>query len=262
MEKRERELLEVKTSLETVTHEKERAKIFINENKAQADESIASYEQENRYLKQTVDDLKYELEKLKQQINEHLEVIDIATKNCEDWEQKYSKLLQENQQLQTELSDLEAKNRHLFESLEKELSLRAKEYKERTLAMLNTPLRSTQASPFMTKPSFVQPSSSAYESFGMSTPINRKTALPEQQERLGNAAAKLLETLEAESPIHTRAASPLRVNIETLSPYRGTNPVSMKSLSLTPPRHDLNARVSSLMQSRARLKELENARNF
>ncbi|CAG9320984.1 unnamed protein product [Blepharisma stoltei] len=257
LDKKSREILELQSSLEDVSYEHDKAKQFLTENKAQSDQSLATYEQENRYLKQSISDMKYEVEKLAQQISEQLEVIDIASKTSEEWEIKYNKLQADNQQLQIEFSELEAKNKHLFESLEKELSLRAKEYKERTLSMLTTPMRSTQASPFISKPS-IMVSTSPYESFGMSTPLNRKTPLPEQHERTGNAAAKLLETLEAESPL--RGNSPTRLNMSSLSPLRGGQ--TMPTRSTTPSRHDLNSRVSSLMQSRARLRELENAGNI
>ncbi|CAG9322189.1 unnamed protein product [Blepharisma stoltei] len=257
LDKKSRENLDLKADLDNISYEHGKAKQFISENQSLTEESIASYEQENRYLKQSINDMKYEIEKLGQQISEQLEVIEIATKTGEEWEEKHNKLQNDNKDLQRELSELEAKNRHLFESLEKELSLRAKEYKERTLSMLSTPLRSTQASPFISKPS-IMVSTSPYESFGLSTPINKKTS-PEQQERLGNAAAILLETLEAESPINTRGNSPAR---STLSPLRGGNTMPTKIISTTSPKQDLNTRVSLLMQSRARLRELESAKNF
>ena len=117
------------------------------------------------------------------------------------------------------VADLEQKNRQLFENLEKELSQRAKEYKERTITMLNTPNRST--SPYL-RPT---------------TPMMHHRDVSDET---GNTAAKLLETMD--SPHSVRKSHYLSIH----QAYKG---------STTPTKEDVRSRIASLMKNRMRIEE-------
>ncbi|CAG9330534.1 unnamed protein product [Blepharisma stoltei] len=237
---------ESKTQIEKLIEENEHLQsIYIN-HKAQTGENVATYEKENRILKDNMNDMKYEIEKLQQQINEKLEIIDNISAISRDWEERFNSSVAESQNLQKEYNNLEAKNRHLFETLEKELQQRAKEYKERTLNLLNTPNKST---PYVSKSPIVQSSPAVYHS----TEFSKLPGPSENQERLGNCAEKLLEALN-ESPLRdSRDTSPNRGGADLFNERQKIS--ALKDLSLTPQRQDLNSRISALMQSRAKLRE-------
>lgn len=102
---------------------------------------------ENDYQKKLLEDLKFQNSRYNQEnseLNNRMEKMQIE---LHGWETDYRNLLNDNKLLKESVAELEFKNRELFENLEKELAQRAKEYKERTISMLNTPGRSV--SPYL-----------------------------------------------------------------------------------------------------------------
>lgn len=99
------------------------------------------------FSNQTLDDYKLQLTNLSKQIPEYINTINKQNDEILEWETKYQMLLDDNNILKVSVVDLENKNKQMFENLEKDLAQKAKEYKQRTIQMLNTPNKST--SPFM-----------------------------------------------------------------------------------------------------------------
>jgi X-linked retinitis pigmentosa GTPase regulator len=193
------------------------------------DQDKANIETQLGYYKQNNEDLKYEINKLQHQISEYVYTIDRLNRDSADWEENYKILLDENNILKESVADLENKNRQLFDNLEKELAQRAKEYKERTITMLNTPNRST--SPYL------RPNTPMVHS-----QIDKEilTHNRDKSDDLGNTAARLLESMD--SPKSVRTSQYLSIP----QVYKG---------STTPTKEDVRIRIASLMKNRMRIEE-------
>ena len=216
------ELNNLRDYIDRVSAEKEDISNLLAQKGAEikhVDQDRASLESQLGFYKETVEDLKYQINKLQQQITEYVHTIDRLNRNAVEWEESYRSLLDDNSVLKESINDLEAKNRQLFDNLEKELSQRAKEYKERTITMLNTPNRST--SPYL-RPS---------------TPMRHTR---EKSDDIGNTAAKLLEAMD--SPKSVRTSQYLTIP----EIYRG---------STTPTKEDVRIKIASLMKNRMRIEE-------
>ena len=98
------------------------------------------------YSQNLLEDLKNVNSKHQQDSHEHNMIIERLKLQVKQWESDYSMLLDDNRLLKESVADLEMKNRQLFENLEKELAQRAKEYKDRTISILNT---GRSVSPYM-----------------------------------------------------------------------------------------------------------------
>ena len=174
--------------------------------------------------KRALEDQKYEIENLTRESHEHLNTIDRMTQLINEWEHKYSSLVQEYHSARCELSESEMKNKELFNSLERELQSRAREYKERTLTMLNTPIvmrypstpkpGNLETSPFhqstspgirVTDIDYPEP-----QSVGVS-PMSRHQLSSANTEKLLNSAQSHLESNPPTSPLaNMRTSSPTR----------------------------------------------------
>ena len=185
---------------------------------------------ENSFLKQSTDEMKYEIEKLRQRSAEQEYAYSSSRDLNVEWETRYAELHGENSRLRQEITDLEGKNRQLLENLERELAQRAKEYKERTMSILTTPLRSS--SPHLRPPTPGDASRGRYTSYNRTqTPLDAFESNRASDEFQGNTAARLLQTLE-DSP-------------------RGKN--GNRSNSRTPTKEDIKARIATLMNNRNRI---------
>ena len=183
------------------------------------DQDRASLESSLTFYKQTCEDLNYQINKLQQQLSDQGHTINSFTREVMEWEESYRILLDDNSVLKATIAELESKNRQLFDNLEKELTQRAKEYKERTITMLNTPNRST--SPYL-RPN---------------TPMRHHR---DKSDEMGNTAARLLETMD--SPKSVRGSQYLSIP----QVYKG---------STTPTKDDVRIRIASLMKNRMNIEE-------
>lgn len=95
----------------------------------------------NTHLKKNVEEISYELERLQTERNTQMNENTRLKYLNSDLEQKYSLILMGKQTLEQDISDLEIKNKELFEQLQRELTQRAKKYRDRTTNALNTPSR-------------------------------------------------------------------------------------------------------------------------
>lgn len=181
---------------------------------------------ENISLKKSIDEKHHEMEKLHQKLIQEEYLCSAVQNSNADWEKKFGEIELEVRHYQGQIADLEGKNRQLLENLEKELSMRAKEYKERTMNILTTPLRSN--SPHLRPPTpgdTVKNRHLSYNRTQNSTDIGKDT-----EEFQGNTAARLLQTLE-DSPKGKLSRANAR----------------------TPTKEDIKARIANLMHNRNRL---------
>jgi X-linked retinitis pigmentosa GTPase regulator len=184
---------------------------------------------ENNLFKQSVEDMRYEIETLHQQKVEQDYLYRNLQESQQGLENKFAQVLEENNSYRIEINDLEEKNRQLFENLERELAQRAKEYKERTISILSTPLRTNS-------PHLRPPTPSENERFKPSaynrthTPASYFDRNRKSEDLKGNTAARLLQTLE-DSP----------------------RPKKNDKLTKTPTKEDIKAKIATLMQNRNRL---------
>ena len=179
-----------------------------------------------------INDLKYEIKRLNAISTENSELIALLQlQNAEEIE-KNKQYCAELNIAKEEIVLLEIKNNEIFENLQKELSIRAKEYKERTLNLLNTPSRSVckipeegyyspnkeypRVSPFKEK-NYTENAMPLIELIGK-TPT-REDLTKVQQERMQGAAIRSIQ--RPESPLkYLRVSSPSRRSPERLSPYQ------------------------------------------
>ena len=189
-------------------------------------EDLSGVKTELSYYKQANEDLKYQLSKFQKQGSDNVHKIDLMRNGMADLEENYKMVVAENRLLKESVSELEMKNRQLFDNLEKELAQRAKEYKERTIQMLSTPNRSTSP--------YVRPT----------TPM---THTRDKSDDVGNTAAKLLDVLDSPKSVKTSQY----LNVPQV--YKG---------STTPTKDDVRVRIASLMKNRSRIEEQLNTLNY
>jgi hypothetical protein len=235
--------------------------------------ALTELRRDNEYQRRSCDDARMEVERLGSHVNEHLGTVEKLHSVLDDWEMKYHHLADENYRLQTELTESEAKNKALFENLEKTLALRAKEYRDRTLSMLTQPYRGgedgsyvgsthPQPSPATTGFSRASPLTRTAEvSRKVEEPVakNRSELGKDYRERIGNTAARMLEGMDSESPLRNiRVTSPTRTTVlRQVSPYsRERSPISFTGASRDTPSKaldDIRARLASLQENKSDL---------
>jgi X-linked retinitis pigmentosa GTPase regulator len=139
---------------------------------------------DSQVLKQTIQDLKQELDEGKENKG-HLSI------KCE-------RLIKENRDLRAQISESEGKNREIFMNLEKDLAAKAKNYKERTMNLLSGPRSSTQ---------LVNPLVSCENGRRPRSPF-----VPSESEE-GNVSASLLTALD-KSPRGSRSTTPTQESVK------------------------------------------------
>lgn len=192
----------------------------------------SSLAKERDMLNSALTDMTYELNRSNQLSSEYSQTISSLTMQLSSERENNSNLQIDLETAKEEILILELKNNEIFENLQRELSQRAKEYKERTLNLLNTPSR--PKSP-LRESSNLSPQrepinrSSGYYSNGTMPTIDlipkteKKSAYPSrsQQEKINAAALKLMQ--RTESPLRNiRVSSPCRNSPERPSPYKSS----------------------------------------
>jgi X-linked retinitis pigmentosa GTPase regulator len=190
------------------------------------EEDLTSQKTEASYYKQANEDLRYQLSKFQKQGSDSVHKIDLMKSDMTELQESYKILLNENNVLKESIAELEAKNRQLFDNLEKELAQRAKEYKERTIQMLSTPNRST--SPYI-------------------RPTTPMTHTRDRSDDIGNTAAKLLDVMD--SPKSVKTSQYLTV------PH-------MQRGSTTPTKDEIQLKIASLNKNRNRMSAVERGLNY
>jgi alpha-tubulin suppressor-like RCC1 family protein len=97
-------------------------------------------------LKASNSSLKEENEMLSNQLQDQSSTITDLTRIIQDWEKKYETLEKHSSSLKHAVDQMEDKNIRLVETMEKEIMVRARKYKERALNVLNTPTRVSTSS--------------------------------------------------------------------------------------------------------------------
>ena len=181
-------------------------------------ETLKSLLEENNLTKRQIEEMRHDKESLHLRMNEKEFLLNSIKESAGGWEYKYSECMKENDGLRAQVSDLEAKNRQLFDNLDRELAQRAKDYKERTMNILTQPVRA--ASPGLRPPT---PDGRYYSR--LQTPM--MSVDRPNDDYSGNTAARLLSTLEA-SP-------------------------KARSVVRTPTKEDLKAKIANLLENRSRI---------
>jgi chromosome segregation ATPase len=181
-------------------------------------ETLKSLIEETSLAKRQMEEIRHDKENLHLRMNEKEFLLNSIKESAGSWECKYSECMKENDSLRAQVSDLEAKNRQLFDNLDRELAQRAKDYKERTMNILSQPIRAS--SPGLRPPT---PDGRYYSR--LQTPM--MSVDKQNDEYSGNTAARLLSTLEA-SP-------------------------KSRSVVRTPTKEDLKAKIANLLENRSRI---------
>jgi hypothetical protein len=213
-------------------------------------------------LRKALQDVRFENSRLQEQIAQ----LTVSTEQMKGqmslWQSKYTSVLEQNSGLKGDVTEAELKNRQLFETMEKNLMAKAREYKERTLNALGTPspLRGSRASPdsFARSPMPIrgvryQPELmlSARES-QESSPYRRHTDLLNSR-----SASKLKDSAGVESISQSGTISPrllerhrqLQADDPSTPPtFRGQEANGFKN-SLS----DINAKLLTLQQNKSAL---------
>lgn len=252
-------------NLESIVKEHNELKVDTVEKEAQREDLIKLIEEkmqelendrsklvsEKDLLNRSVSDLTFEIAKL----NQHLSESNYQVRSLEDQLaqeiSRTSRLMIDLETAKEEIVLLELKNREIFDNLQRELAQRAKDYKERTLNLINTPsrnhFRQTPLEQSMTynyspaKETINSPDeteirspprarrSPTKETLHYSTmpsidlmgktPHRSSSLSKSQQDRINAAALKLLK--QHESPLRAiRVSSPARRSPTRPSPYR------------------------------------------
>ena len=219
---------------------------------------FSASKQENSQLHGTINELKYEIEALVKQNHDNLAAMDKLHEINEELNEKYQVAVSETHEFQVQVTELEAKNRELFLTFEKELSNRAREFRERTLGVLGTP------SPLRPAPTSSPPTHKhvSIHSSVMKSPLTTATSVSKQldkfrdesperraelglrteaeqsyQQRISRAAARLADSLGMSSPITSmRISSPMR---QSVSRFRSPGKSSLRQSHSPMERHEV-----------------------
>ena len=208
--------------------------LFEKESEIQITESnLSTFMHENNFLKQNIQELKTEIEKLNEINIENQQIIEEINNSKDNLKYNYEDSAEENKRLKEQVAELEEKNREIFHNLEKDLAQRAKDYKERTMNILNVQRSNSSMSLVENNENlYSQRSKSPY--LRPSTPFERvEINRLENEPGNGNAAAKLLQALD-KSP-------------------RGRN--TLVKNSVTPTKETIKSRIANLLQNRNRIGE-------
>ena len=220
---------------ETLEKESEREHMIrlIEDKIQELEEDRSKLVKERDSLHSVVTDLTYELNRSHQVTSEHSQTISSLQQQLIEESDRNSTLLLDLEGAKGEILLLEMKNTDMFEGLQKELSQRAKEYKERTLTLLSTPGRTSgkatgqelgtpNREPLYSTPGGETYVSRVMPSIELIAKTEKKNIYPSrsQQERINAAAVKLMQ--RPESPLkNIRISSPGRHSPERPSPYKG-----------------------------------------
>jgi X-linked retinitis pigmentosa GTPase regulator len=246
---------------------------------------MIEFKRDNEYLRRSSDDARFEVERLGSELNSHLNTVEKLHRILDEWEVKYHSLADENYRLQAELTESEAKNKALFESLEKTLAMRAKEYKDRTLSMLAVPFKGTeddslgtpstgpQPSPIKTGFSRASPARVIVDTGRRSgdrspAPRVKSEVSKDYRSTIGNTPARLLEGLGTESPLSSiRTSSPARASavrpqqVSSRSPSQALYTRDPSKETPSKALEEIRARLASLQDNKSdletKMKEFE-----
>ena len=189
---------------------------------------LSVFIQENNYFKQKLEESQTELEKFLEVHQNHQILLKDLKDNQTELKHKNEVLVNENKSLKLKISDLEEKNREVFENLEKDLNQRAKDYKKRTMDILNMQRSHSQnINPSISLESY-ENNRSRISYMRPNTPYDRFDDKYEN-DSTGNAAGKLLLALD-KSPTTTRT-----------------------QVSKTPTKENIKARIAVLLQNRSKI---------
>ena len=174
---------------------------------------------EKAYLNKLLEEQSYENERLKQENSEQSYQINSLIQENNTLKEKVNSLYHENDLLKQQIESIETKNSQTLSNIEKGLSQKAKDYREKTLGLLNTPKLEK----------------------------NERYALsPEQIKRASRKAATQYHENNHDSPVkNLRITSPSRRSPDRPSPYN-----SKSKTSFTPSKNEVMTRIGMLLKDK------------
>jgi X-linked retinitis pigmentosa GTPase regulator len=167
---------------------------------------------ENNSMTQKIEQLKKEIEKLTQISTDQQYAYKKIHESKKSLQNKFDQLSTENNNLKLQLSNLESENRKIFCNLEKDLTQRAKDYKERTMNILNVQRSNSQfITPLVSIDQYDSRSRSPYIRPGTPYQIFENKSIDEQR---GNAAANLLKALDKSPRSKSPSTTPTKATIK------------------------------------------------
>lgn len=169
-------------------------------------------------LESAVSELKYQIEAMHRQNHDQTLEIDTLRLDLRDKSEDIQRLQRENAELREAITTAELKNRELFTNFERELTTRAKDYREKTINMLNSPKSPKNMSP---KPSSALRSDRYRGSPGLNlSVVSEKSPLGAMSTRRGLVeASKSPETSaraqERLSPPTFREGNAMRIGVKS-----------------------------------------------
>lgn len=189
-----------------------------------------SLAQENNYLKQSLNDLQQESIKLTKFVADLQNSIENLNGVIKSQENKIAALGQTNVELKDEVVSLHRKNDQVVQTFEREISQRAREFKDKTLGIL-TGQKTRNLTP--------------EDVVGSRT--SRKELSDGQRERIKTAVNRMIDA-ESVSPVRT--ASP---NVK--SPERLFRNINQEFPGKTPNKSDVQSKIHNLIQNRSRIEQ-------
>jgi flagellar motor switch/type III secretory pathway protein FliN len=190
----------------------------------------SSLTQENSYLKQSLLDLQQESLKLTKFVSDLQGSIENLNGIIKGQEARISCLNQKNEELEGEVLQLHRKNDQVVQTFEREISQRAREFRDKTLNILTTQ-----------RPRNLTPDES------LACRTSRKELSDGQRERMKIAVNRIIDT-DSVSPVRT--ASP---NLR--SPDRPFRNLNQEFPGKTPNKSDVQNKINNLIQNRSRIEQ-------
>ena len=193
--------------------------------------TISQLKSENSQLHSSIDELKYEFERLYQQHSDTLREMTHQQELNEDLCAQYEKIKIEYQILEGEMRELERKNKEIFKNFEMELTNRAREFREKSMSTLATP------SPM--RPLSVNPPESAVRMGSVNkkdVSVSRDVSPSERRNVSPSGRRDASPRIRVQSPSSRRDTSPVRTEptefhspVTTMSPDKAISPKDLLS---------------------------------
>lgn len=200
--------------------------------------AIESSQQENSFLNQRISSISQDLQKSNSFIQDLQNSIETLNEIVRSHENSLILMTKENSALHETILDLQEKNKQVVQDFEKEFSKRAKDFKVKTLNLLNgqRSVSSRNLTPEDRSPL-----------------TNRKELSNNQQTKIKNAVNKIIDLKECDSPLkQIRISSPSRKSPDRPSPYKKVNE---EFLGKTPSKGDLQGKINLLLANRSRIEK-------
>lgn len=193
--------------------------------------------EENLIMDKRTQELAAEVKRLNDFIQELQFSNDNLNQIVQNHESSYIAMNYENSELQEKVLQMHSHNKEIMTNFEKEVSVKAKEFKDKTIGILSGQKANTARN------------NTPDDREGQHS--SRKDLSTNQQAKIKNAVAKILDSKTPESPLkNLRVSSPTRKSPDRSNTYR---PLSQEFAGKTPSKYDIKGKIQSLIQNRSRI---------